>query len=285
MTKELHWIWEPDDQIWSNDFTCGRKTVWGFFLVLFLPNWWRLQKIVYHSCSWASHFSIHSQSANIWQRNTLTQLKREDAMGLCMCVCVCVFMCVHSTNKSNHKAVKVVMRWNLGSGNHNRQRSDDVWHKTRMHTCAYTLTQTDTHTHTHTQTCAHNHRTVAPSITPLLTSQVTVCVFVLLSVCLLLLRLSCGKCCEAKLRMNYFLWYAIQRWEWICQFSINDTSAPLTALQTEGEGGIQRERKRSGSTQGPSKYFYGGVNRLLSLKLKADILHRWGDWMCRQLGA
>ena len=150
MTKELHWIWEPDDQIWSNDFTCGRKTVWGFFLVLFLPNWWRLQKIVYHSCSWASHFSIHSQSANIWQRNTLTQLKREDAMGLCMCVCVCVFMCVHSTNKSNHKAVKVVMRWNLGSGNHNRQRSDDVWHKTRMHTCAYTLTQTDTHTHTHT---------------------------------------------------------------------------------------------------------------------------------------
>lgn len=25
MTKELHWIWEPDDQIWSNDFVCGRK--------------------------------------------------------------------------------------------------------------------------------------------------------------------------------------------------------------------------------------------------------------------
>ena len=71
---------------------------------------------------------------------------------VCVCVCVCVFMCVHSTNKSNHKAVKVVMRWNLGSGNHNRQRSDDVWHKTRMHTCAYTLTQTDTQTHRHTHT-------------------------------------------------------------------------------------------------------------------------------------
>lgn len=167
------------------------------------------------------------------------------------------------------------MRWNLGSGNHNRQRSDDVWHKTCMHTCAYTHSRTQTHT----QTCAYNHHTVAPSITVLLTSQVTVCVIVLLSVCLPLLRPSCGKCCKAKLRMKHFRWYAIQQREWICQFSINDSSAPLTTLQTEGEGGIQRERKRSGSTQRLLKYLYGGINRLLSWKLKADILHRWGDWI------